>query len=66
MARSLGVRVESGVSPDITGNTTNLVFAVDGAVSLARTGAYFANDTAPLTSRTIQQISQTTITQRER
>ena len=61
----LGVRVESGVSPEITGNTTNLVFAIDGAVSLARTGAYFANDSAPLTSRTIQQISQTTITQRE-
>ena len=48
----LGVRVESGVSPQITDNTTNLVFAIDGAVSLARTGAYFANDTAPLTSRT--------------
>src|SRR5271166_565024 len=61
----LGVRVESGVSPQITGNTTNLVFAIDGAVSEARTGAYFANDTAPLTSRTIQEISQTTITQRE-
>ena len=61
----LGVRVESGVSPQITGNTTNKVFAIDGAVSLARTGAYFANDQAPLTSRTIQQISQTTITQRE-
>jgi hypothetical protein len=60
----LGVRVESGVSPLITGNTTNLVFAIDGAVSEARTGAYFANDTAPLTSRTIQEISQTTITQR--
>ena len=60
----LGVRVESGVSPQITGNTTNLVFAIDGAVSEARTGAYFANDTAPLTSRTIQEISQTTITQR--
>ena len=49
----------------ITGNTTNLVFAIDGAVSLARTGAYFGNDAAPLTSRTIQEISQTTITQRE-
>jgi uncharacterized protein GlcG (DUF336 family) len=61
----LGVRVESGVSPQITDNTTNLVFAIDGAVALARTGAYFANDTAPLTSRTIQDISQTTITQRE-
>ena len=32
----LGVRVESGVSPQITDNTTNLVFAIDGAVSLAR------------------------------
>ena len=38
----LGVRVESGVSPEITDNTTNQVFAIDGAVSLARTGAYFA------------------------
>ncbi len=61
----LGVRVESGVSPLITQNTTNKVFAIDGAVSLARTGAYFANGGAPLTSRTIQEISQTTITQRE-
>jgi len=60
----LGVRVESGVSPLITKNNTNLVFAIDGAVSLARTGAYFANDAGPLTSRTIQEISQTTITQR--
>jgi uncharacterized protein GlcG (DUF336 family) len=61
----LGVRVESGVSPQITGNATNRVFAIDGAVSLARTGAFFGNDTAPLTSRTIQEISQTTNTQRE-
>ncbi len=50
----LGLRVESGVSPDITGNTTNLVFAVDGAVSLAhrrllcqrRSAAHFANNPA--------------------
>jgi uncharacterized protein GlcG (DUF336 family) len=61
----LGVRVENGVSPQITQNTTNLIFAIDGAVSLARTGAYFGNDQAPLTSRTVQDISQTTITQRE-
>ncbi len=61
----LGVRVESGVSPAITQNKTNLVFSIDGAVSLARTGAYFGNDQAPLTSRLVQQISQTTITQRE-
>jgi uncharacterized protein GlcG (DUF336 family) len=34
-------------------------------VAKARTAAFFANDTAPLTSRTIRFISQTTITQRE-
>jgi uncharacterized protein GlcG (DUF336 family) len=61
----LGVRVEAGVSPAITGNTNNLVFAIDGAVAEARTGAFFSNDQAPLTSRTIQFISQSTITQRE-
>jgi uncharacterized protein GlcG (DUF336 family) len=61
----LGVRVEGGVSPAITGNTTNLVFAIDGAVALARTGAFFANNTAPLTSRTVNNLSQTTMTQRE-
>ncbi|MDB5311701.1 MAG: hypothetical protein JWO38_5903 [Gemmataceae bacterium] len=63
--RILGVRVESGVDPAITGSTANLVFAVDGAVSLARTGAFFGNNQAPLTSRTVQFISQSTITQRE-
>jgi uncharacterized protein GlcG (DUF336 family) len=61
----LGVRVEGGVSSAITSNAQNLVFAIDGALAEARTGAFFANDTAPLTSRTIQFISQTTITQRE-
>jgi uncharacterized protein GlcG (DUF336 family) len=63
--RILGVRVEGNVSPAITGNTGNLVFAIDGAVSLAHTGAFFANNQAPLTSRTVQFISQSTITQRE-
>ncbi len=43
----LGVRVESGVSSEITSNTVNKVFAIDGAVSLVRTGAYFGNDQAP-------------------
>lgn len=61
----LGVRVEAGVSPAITGNIETLVFAIDGAVAEARTGAFFGNDAAPLTSRTIQDISQSTITQRE-
>jgi uncharacterized protein GlcG (DUF336 family) len=63
--RILGVRVESGVSPVITSNPALLVFAVDGAVSLARTGAFFASNQAPLTSRTIRDLSQSTITQRE-
>jgi uncharacterized protein GlcG (DUF336 family) len=61
----LGVRVEAGVAPQITGNATNLVFAIDGAVAEARTGAFFANDQAPLTARTVQFISQSTITRRE-
>jgi uncharacterized protein GlcG (DUF336 family) len=63
--RVLGVRVEDGVSTDITNNADNLVFAVDGALAEARTGAFFASDQAPLTSRTIENLSQTTITQRE-
>ncbi|WP_439623428.1 hypothetical protein [Gemmata sp.] len=63
--RILGVRVESGVSPAVTGTPRQLVFAIDGAVSLARTGAFFGNNQAPLTSRTVQFISQSTITQRE-
>ena len=63
--RILGVRTEAGVAPEITGNTPLLVFAVDGAVSLARTGAFFGNNQAPLTSRTIRNLSQSTIAQRE-
>src|SRR6266581_1309003 len=39
----LGVLRENGVSPLITGNPEKLAFAVDGAVALARTGAFFAN-----------------------
>lgn len=63
--RILGVKVEDGVDPGILNNTANLVFAIDGAVAIARTGAMFGNMNAPLTSRTIQYISQSTITQRE-
>src|SRR6185295_15567151 len=58
----LGVRVESGVS---ISDAATLRFAIDGAIAKARTAAYFSNDAAALTSRTIRQISQTTITQRE-
>jgi uncharacterized protein GlcG (DUF336 family) len=60
----LGVNVENGVSAALTGNAGAFTFAIDGAVSLARTGAFFANDQGPLTSRTVQFISQTTITER--
>lgn len=59
--RILGVRVEEGVT--LTGDT--LVFAIDGAVAKARTAAFFSNDQAALTSRTVRFISQTTITERE-
>ena len=65
--RILGVRAESGVTP--TGNT--LTFAIDGAVAKARTAAFFANGDpangtlAPITSRLVRFISQTTITFRD-
>src|SRR5207249_46477 len=55
----------NSVSPAITGNASNLVFAVDGALAEARTGAFFGNDQAPLTSRTIQNLAESTVTQRE-
>jgi uncharacterized protein GlcG (DUF336 family) len=58
----LGVRVESGVT---FANPTEEVFAVDGAVSVARTAAFFSSNSSALTSRTVGFISQTTITQRE-
>jgi uncharacterized protein GlcG (DUF336 family) len=63
--RILGVRVEDGVDPAITGDIQALTFAIDGAVAKARTGAFFGNNQAPLTSRVIEFISQTTITERE-
>jgi uncharacterized protein GlcG (DUF336 family) len=63
--RILGVRVEGGVSPQLLSNPISRTFAIDGAVAEARTGAFFGNAQAPLTSRTIQFISQTTITRKE-
>ncbi len=61
----LGVRVEGNVSTAITGNSNILDFSIDGAVSLARTAAFFSSNADPLTSRTVQFISQTTNLQRE-
>lgn len=63
--RILGVRVEAGVSAAIQGDPDKLAFAIDGAVAKARTAAFFSNNAAPLTSRTIRFISQSTVTQRE-
>jgi uncharacterized protein GlcG (DUF336 family) len=60
----LGVRMEQGVL-DAIGDEATRVFAIDGAVSKARTAAFFANNEGPLTSRTIRMISQSTISQRE-
>ena len=61
----LGVKVEGQVSTAITADPNKLGFAIDGAVAEARTAAFFSTNDTPLTSRTIQDISQSTITQRE-
>lgn len=44
-------------SPQVAGNFGDLVPADDLAVSLARTGAFFSNAQAPLSSRTVRFIS---------
>jgi len=64
----LGVRVESGVSPTLMANPATATFAIDGALAEARTAAFFANNAGigtPLTTRTIRDLSQSTMTQRE-
>ncbi|HVJ83772.1 MAG TPA: hypothetical protein VNC50_22075, partial [Planctomycetia bacterium] len=63
--RILAVRVEAGVDPGLIADPALLSFAIDGAIAKARTGAFFANNAAPLNSRTIQFISQSTKTERE-
>lgn len=61
-----GVQIEAGVAAQFqTLGSFGQVFAVDGAAAKARTAAIFASNAAPLTSRSIQFISQTTITLRE-
>ncbi len=55
--RILGVRVESDVEKAYAGRDKELAFAIDGAVAKARTAAFFSNNEAPLTSRTIRFIS---------
>ncbi len=63
--RILGVRVEDGVDAGLQADPERLAFAIDGAVAKARTAAFFSSNAAPLPSRTIRFISQSTITQRE-
>lgn len=74
--RILGVRVEDGVIADFVlepgmTNEEMLVFAIDGAVAKARTAAFFSNGDpdngtlAPLTSRLVRFVSQSTVTERE-
>lgn len=63
--RILGVRVENGVAAEVVNSPDLLTFAIDGALAKARTAAFFANNQAPLTSRVVQFISQTTMTERE-
>jgi uncharacterized protein GlcG (DUF336 family) len=61
--RILGVRTEAGVLTNIPDEET-LIFAIDGAVAKARTAAFFASNEAPLTSRTIRSLSQSTVPER--
>jgi len=57
MGRILAVYKEASAPAQVTGNFGNSVAADDFAVSLARTGAFFSNDQAPLSSRTVRYIS---------
>lgn len=61
----LGVRVEQQVTDMFAGRPNDLNFAIDGAVSLARTGAFFSSNQGALTSRTVRFLSQSTIIERE-
>ncbi|HEX7376312.1 MAG TPA: DUF4214 domain-containing protein [Pirellulales bacterium] len=61
----LGVRVEQQVTDMYAGRPNDLNFAIDGAVSLARTGAFFSSNAGALTSRTVRFLSQSTIIERE-
>ena len=63
--RVLGIRVENGVSNQILGNSSNLIFAIDGALAKARAAAFFSSNEATLTSRSVQNLSQSTVTQRQ-
>ena len=53
----LGVYRKAGAPATAVGNFSQTVDASELAVALARTGAFFSNDQAPLSSRTVRFIS---------
>lgn len=55
----LGVRTEANVK------TSDLSFAINGAIAKARSAVFFSSNQGILTSRTVGYLSQSTITQRE-
>jgi len=57
MGNILAVYQEASMPALSTGNFGNQVATPDLAVALARTGAFFSNDQAPLSSRTVRYIS---------
>jgi len=57
MGNILAVYQEPSAPALSTGNFGNQVATPDLAVALARTGAFFSNDQAPLSSRTVRYIS---------
>ncbi len=57
LGRILAVYKGASAPAQVPGNFGNMVPADELAVSLARTGAFFSNDQAPLSSRTVRYIS---------
>jgi uncharacterized protein GlcG (DUF336 family) len=57
MGRVLAVYKGASVPAQVPGNFGTMVAPDELAVSLARTGAFFSNDQAPLSSRTVRYIS---------
>jgi uncharacterized protein GlcG (DUF336 family) len=57
MGNILAVYTEPSAPATALGNFGNMVPTGDLAVALARTGAFFSNDQAPLSSRTVRYIS---------
>jgi uncharacterized protein GlcG (DUF336 family) len=57
LGRILAVYVGPSAPPESVGNFSKMIPTADLAISLARTGAFFSNNQAPLSSRTVRFIS---------